>query len=82
MKKFDLKKHNKKMFEFSKSAARGTYPSKKVVKIGSVIGTVVGMALVLIGTVGSFLGSIWSIGSLFAGIITVISNVLNMKRIK
>lgn len=81
MEKFDLKKHNKKMFEFAKRAARGTYPSKKVAMKCSVVGTFVGIVLVLIGVVGSLLGSIFGIGSLLAGITTVISNRMNIKRI-
>lgn len=32
MKKFDLKEHNTKVFELSKNAARGVYPSKRVAK--------------------------------------------------
>jgi hypothetical protein len=43
MKKFDLKKHNKNVFEFTKSAARGTFPSKKVAKTGTIIGTIIGV---------------------------------------
>lgn len=80
MKKFDLKEHNAKVFEFSKNAARGAYPSKRVAKAGSVIGFVIGIALVIIGMAGSFWGSVWGIGSLLAGVTTVISNVLNLKR--
>ena len=80
MKKFNLKEHNAKVFEFSKNAARGVYPSKRVAKAGSVIGFVIGIALVLIGMAGSLWGSVWGIGSLIAGVTTVISNVLNLKR--
>lgn len=82
MKKFNLKDHNAKMLEFSKNAARGTYPSKRVAKTGSMIGIAIGITLLLIGTAGTFWGSVWSMGSLFAGVTTVISNVLNLKRIK
>lgn len=32
MKKFDLKTHNQKAWELTKSAAKGTYPSKKIAK--------------------------------------------------
>ncbi len=53
MKKFNLKEHNAKVFEFSKNAARGVYPSKRVAKAGSVIGFVIGIGLVLIGMAGS-----------------------------
>jgi len=80
MKKFNLKEHNAKVFEFSKNAARGVYPSKRVAKAGSVIGFVIGIALVLIGMAGSLWDSVWGIGSLLAGVTTVISNVLNLKR--
>lgn len=59
MKKFNLKEHNAKVFEFSKNAARGVYPSKRVAKTGSVIGFVIGIALVIIGMAGSFWGSVW-----------------------
>lgn len=80
MKKFNLKEHNAKVFEFSKNSARGVYPSKRVAKAGSVIGFVIGIGLVLIGMAGSLWGSVWGIGSLIAGVTTVISNVLNLKR--
>ncbi|TCK98216.1 hypothetical protein EDC19_0635 [Natranaerovirga hydrolytica] len=82
MEKFDLIKHNKKMFNFTKNAAKGTYPSKKVAKIGSIIGTIIGAVLVLIGVVSSLLGSSWGVGSMIAGIISIISNILNLNRIK
>lgn len=80
MKKFDLREHNAKVFEFSKNAASGVYPSKRVAKAGSVIGFVIGIALVIIGMAGSLWGSVWGFGSLLVGVTTVISNVLNLKR--
>lgn len=82
MKKFDLREHNKKMLAFSKKAASGTYPSKRVAEVGSVMGRGIGIVLILVGIVSSFLGHIWGIGSLVAGIVTVISNMINLKRIK
>lgn len=82
MEKFDLKKHNEKIFAFTNVAAKGGYPSKKVAKIGSVIGNIIGIILILVGVVSTTSGSTWGIGSILAGVLTVISNIVNLKRIE
>lgn len=81
MKKFDLKAHNEKMISLSKRAANGTYPSKKTARVGSFIGTAIGICLAVAGSIGFVAGSPWGLGSLLAGIVTVISNILNLRRI-
>ena len=82
MKKFVLREHNKKMLAFSKKAASGTYPSKRVAEVGSIMGSVIGIILILVDIVSSFSGCIWGMGSLVGGIVTVISNMINLKLIK
>lgn len=61
-----------------------THPSKKVSRIGSVIGGSVGVGLVVVGATGLLLGrSSWGAGSsLIAGAVTVVSNVVNIKKNK
>ena len=82
MKKFNLKEHNDKLFELSKKAASGTYPNKKVASIGSFAGIVIGMLLLTVGGVGIVIKSIWGVGSALAGAVTIVSNVINLKRTK
>lgn len=82
MKLLDVKEHNKKYIEFSKKVAKGDFPSRRVAKIGSITGGIIGIILMLIGIIGSFTGLFWAIGSLIAGFITIISNYLNLKRLK
>lgn len=81
MEKFDLKKHHEKMRAFTKKAASGMYPSPKVAKIGSFLGTGIGAVLTVAGGVGLLHGSVWGTGSLLAGLLTVVSNVVNLTRI-
>jgi hypothetical protein len=81
MKKFDLKAHNEKMAAFTKHAASGTYPSRKVAQTGSYVGSAIGIILLGVGAVGIVLGSIWGWGSFFGGMATVISNIINLRRI-
>ncbi len=81
MKKFDLKAHNEKMAAFTKRAASGEYPSRKVAQTGSYVGSAIGMILLGVGVVGIVLDSIWGWGSFFGGMATVISNIINLRRI-
>lgn len=82
MKKFDLRAHNEKMMGLAKRAANGTYPSPKVAQTGSYIGTAIGILLTVAGCIGVFAATAWGWGSLFAGTATVISNMINLKRIR
>lgn len=78
MKKFNLYEHNKKYMDIAKQAAKGTYPSKKVALVGSILGGI----LFLVGIVGSLTGHTWGIGSLIAGGATGLSNIYNLKRLQ
>jgi hypothetical protein len=51
-----------------------THPSKKVATIGSTIGKTVGVGLIIAGSVGVFLGNVWGVESIVAGITTLASN--------
>ena len=82
MKKINIKEHNQKYFEFSKRLVRMDYPSKRIAKGGSIIGVTIGMALIIVGVFGSVRGFIWGTGSLIAGLVTIVSNVFNSKRLK
>lgn len=58
-------------------------PSPKAAKIGTAIGGCAGGGLLLIGTVQLLTGSpLWALGTLSAGSVTVISNVLCHHRSK
>ncbi|BCJ94213.1 hypothetical protein acsn021_17820 [Anaerocolumna cellulosilytica] len=80
MKQFNLKEHNMKMFALSKNAAKGIYPSKKIARAGSFFGTGIGIVFFLMGIFLNVLGYVWGFGILLAGIITVVSNIFNLKR--
>lgn len=82
MKTINLKEHNKKYIEISKKAAEGIYPSKKVAKIGSIAGLGIGGILVIGGIYGLTQGAIFGIGTIIAGVVTGISNIINLKRIE
>lgn len=82
MKILDLKEHNRKISAQTKRVLNGTYPTAKIAKIGSYIGMAIGVLLSLIGGISFFLGNVWGIGSLFAGIVTIISNTFHLNRIK
>lgn len=82
MKKFNLKEHNQNIKELTTRAFHGTYPNKKIAKTGSYIGSFVGFLLAIVGLIEFLLGAIWGIGCLLAGIITIISNIFNLKRIR
>lgn len=81
MSSFNLKNHNEKVLTFTKKVASGGYPSPKIAKIGSYIGSAIGMVLALIGGFGIIIGGIWGLGSLLAGIVTIVSNIINLKRV-
>lgn len=52
-------------------------PSLKVDKIGRTIGTGISIGLLLIGVIQLVVGKLpWAIGTSFAGIITIISNLI------
>lgn len=57
-----------------------THPSKKVLRIGSKIGMTIGIGLIITGTVGVLLGHKWGIGSCLAGVASVFSNIINLKK--
>ncbi|GAA0178941.1 hypothetical protein SH2C18_19070 [Clostridium sediminicola] len=88
-----MKKYNGKLTEATKKISQETlsksmctvekltHPSKKVSCIGSVIGGSVGIGLILVGTTGLLLGrGLLGIGSVIAGVSTVASNAVNIKK--
>ncbi len=79
---FNVKEHNRKILEMSKAAASGIYPSRKVATIGSIVGLICGFGLIIFGLIGIFTKSFWGISTSFAGVITTVSNIYNLKRIK
>lgn len=82
MKKFDIKEHTRRYIKFAKAAGDGSYPNKKAATIGSKIGLGVGGALFCAGIYGLAQSTVFGIGSLLAGILAIISNMLNLKRIQ
>jgi hypothetical protein len=80
MEKFNLKIHNQKAWGLTKKAAAGTYPSKKIAKAGSYIGSALGLIIAVIGVFGLIIRGVWGIGCTIAGVISIVSNVLNIKR--
>lgn len=82
VKKVKLKEHTAKYVQLSKQAGKGEYPSKRIAKAGSAAGGVIGAVLTLAGLIGAFKGFFWGFGILFAGLITIVSNIINLKRIK
>lgn len=81
MKKFNVKEHTNKYMKVAKEAAKGAYPNKKVARAGSKIGLGVGGALVCVGIYGLTQSAVFGIGSVTAGILTIVSNAINLKRI-
>lgn len=90
-----MKKYNEKLIEAGKKVSQETlrksmdtvekltHPSKKVSCIGSAIGRSVGVGLIVAGTTGLILGrSLLGMGSLIAGVSTIASNALNIKKNK
>lgn len=82
MKKFDLKEHTSKYMQFAKAAGNGSYPNKRAATIGSKIGLGIGGALFCAGIYGLAQDAVFGIGSLLVGVLAIISNMLNLKRIK
>lgn len=82
MKKFNLYEHNKKYMNIAKQASKGIYPSKRVARVGSICGGILGGVLLLIGVFGIFGGHTWGMSCLIAGGVTVASNIFNLKRLQ
>lgn len=81
MKNIDIRTHTKKYIEFAKKAKSGEYPSKKVARVGSIVGLGVGVALLDVGLWGITQSAALGISSLVLGGTTGISNIINLKRI-
>lgn len=59
------------------------YPSRQIQKIGSIIGFWIGVILILIGIIQLFLAKyIWALGAIFAGGLTIISNIISYNKRK
>lgn len=82
MKNFDVKTHTNRYMKLAKAAGNGDYPNRKIAKIGSKIGIGVGGALCCVGIYGLTQIAVFGIGSLSAGILTISSNIINLKRLK
>lgn len=81
MKRFDMKEHTNKYMKLAKAAGEGNYPNKKVAKIGSQISVGAGGILCCAGIYGLSQNTAIGIGALAAGVLTIISNIINLKRI-
>lgn len=58
-------------------------PSSKIAKIGMAIGSCAGIGLLLTGIVQLFKDKpLWALGSLFSGIVTILSNLICYHRRK
>jgi Flp pilus assembly protein TadB len=58
-------------------------PTKKVNKIGTVIGICLGIGLLLTGVIQMLIGKpLWALGTFTAGITSIISNFINSRRKK
>ena len=77
-----LKEHNEKYIELSKRIARGEYPSKKVIRVATIAGGLLGSILLIVGMIATFMGQPWGVGSLLIGGLTIISNLINFKKMK
>lgn len=82
MKKFDVKEHTNKYMNMAKDARNGTYPDKRSAKIGSKIGLGIGVVLCCIGIYVMRKSTVGGMGSLVAGVLTIISNMINLKRLQ
>lgn len=78
----EVKQHTRKYGELAKRAAGGAFPNKKAAQIGSLVGMGIGGALLGAGSYGMAKGAAFGIGCLIAGLITVGSNGINLKRIE
>lgn len=79
---FNGKEHTSKYMRFAKAAGEGSYPGKKVGEIGSKIGLGVGAVLCCVGIYSLTQNIFIGLGNLAAGILTIGSNIINLKRIK
>ncbi|GAA0086383.1 hypothetical protein UT300007_28230 [Clostridium sp. CTA-7] len=89
-----MKKYNEKLIEARKTLSRETLqksnatmqkltnPSEKIARVEGTIGKSLGVGLVAIGIVGVLKGRAWGIGGCVAGVTTVISNNIRMKKNK
>ena len=73
--------------EFTQSlmekAERVKTPSPKVDKIGRAIGACTGAVLLLTGSAGLLFGkTLWAIGALSAGAVTILSNIIYLGKTK
>lgn len=82
MKNFNVKEHTNKYMVFAKTVGGGTFPNEKAAKIGSIIGLGVGGVLLLAGIYGFIQSIAFGVGSFAAGIVIIISNGINLKRMK
>ena len=82
MKIIDVREHTRKHMDLARRAAAGTYPSKKVAKAGSIAGLGIGAALLGVGVCGVLGNTAYGVGSIRAGAATVVSNCVNLRRIK
>ncbi|MFK3938010.1 hypothetical protein ACI2JA_10960 [Alkalihalobacillus sp. NPDC078783] len=82
MKSINVKDHTKKYMDVSRKAAKGTYPSIRVAKIGSNLGIGIGVALMGVGIYIISIGNTYGVGSILAGAVTIVSNIINLKRIE
>ena len=86
-------RHNEKLLNMSKKLSqdtlrksnatveRLTHLPPRVLKTGYFIGGVLGVGLICVGAVGQLLGSkVWGVSGVVAGAITVVSNVIAMRR--
>lgn len=57
------------------------HPSPKAAKIGTAIGSSIGAGLLIAGTVQILAGKpLWAVGTLSAGVVTVLSNIVYRRR--
>ncbi len=57
------------------------HPSRRVSRIGSVVGAFIGVILLLSGTIGLLSNKeVWPVGTIISGLITILSNYINYNR--
>ncbi len=89
-----MKNYNEKLFDATKNLSHRTldksmkkvykltHPSIRVSKIGSTIGTGIGVCLLVVGSIASMGGKRWGMGSCLAGFLTIASNAIKLKQNK
>ena len=82
MNKFNIKEHNAKYFGFAQKAANGEWPNKNIAIKGSYVAGGIGFILTLIGVVSVLFQYSWGFSTIMLGLITLASNLFNLKRIK